>query len=88
MVTKLGGPLRREISINGISHIVTISLDGLKLLEKGRRKGYELSRKDLVSGDAALAVALNAAVRTAPPPRNVQNGVRRRLRAKPRGKTR
>jgi len=27
---------------------------------KGRRKGQELAWKDLVSGDAALAVALNA----------------------------
>jgi hypothetical protein len=29
---------------------------------KGRRKGLELSWKDLVSGEAALATALNASV--------------------------
>jgi hypothetical protein len=37
----------------------------LKLTEKGRRKGQELSWKDLVSGDAALATALNASTETA-----------------------
>jgi hypothetical protein len=34
----------------------------LKLTLKGKRIGQELSWNDLVSGDAALAVALNASV--------------------------
>jgi hypothetical protein len=37
----------------------------LKLTEKGRRKGQELAWKDLVTGDAALATALNASVESA-----------------------
>lgn len=36
-----------------------------KLTPKGRRKGHELRWKDLVSGEAALAVALNASLRDA-----------------------
>ena len=32
------------------------------MLIKGKRKGRELTWKDLISGDAALAVALNASV--------------------------
>jgi hypothetical protein len=35
---------------------------GLKLTLKGRRKGQELKWVDLISGEAALAVALNASV--------------------------
>ena len=61
-MTKLEGILRREISIDGKPFTLAISPDGLKLTPKGARKGRELQWKDLVSGDAALAVALNASV--------------------------
>ena len=37
-------------------------MDGLKLVEKGRRKGIALSWQDLVSGDAAVARALQASL--------------------------
>ena len=61
-MTKLEKELKRDISIDDKPYVVTISPQGLKLTEKGRRKGQELSWKDLVSGDAALATALNASV--------------------------
>ena len=61
-MTKLEGILRREISIDGKPFTLAISPDGLKLTPKGARKGRELQWKDLVSGDAALAVALNASL--------------------------
>jgi len=61
-MTKLEGILRREINIDGKPFTLAISPDGLKLTPKGARKGRELMWKDLVSGDAALAVALNASV--------------------------
>ena len=70
MITSLHGPLRRQIAIDGVLHVLTISPVGLKLTEKGRRKGLELAWKDLATGDAALAVALNASVRAAPRPRD------------------
>jgi hypothetical protein len=60
MATKLDKPLKRELDIDGEPYILTISPQGLLLTVKGRRKGQELAWKDLVSGDAALAVALNA----------------------------
>lgn len=60
MTTKLERPLKRELQIEGEPYILTISPDGLKLTVKGRRKGQELAWKDLVSGDTALATALNA----------------------------
>ena len=62
MATKLEKPLRREISIERSPYIVTISSEGLKLTQKGKRKGVELAWTDLVSGQAALATALNASL--------------------------
>ena len=61
-MTKLEGILRREISIDGQAYTLALSPEGLKLTAKGRRNGRELLWKDLVTGDAALAVALNASV--------------------------
>ena len=62
MVTKLDKPLRREIRIKDETYIVAIAPEGLKITVKGRRKGRELSWEDLVSGEAALATALNASL--------------------------
>jgi len=63
MTVRLEKPLKRELAIDGDPYIVTISPEGLKLTAKGKRKGQELLWKDLTSGEAALAVALNASVR-------------------------
>ena len=60
---RLHKPLRRELSIAGEPWVITISPVALKLTRKGRRKGLELAWKALISGDAALAAALNASVR-------------------------
>jgi len=62
MATKLDRTLKREIGIGGTPYVVSLSPEGLKLVVKGRRKGLELAWKDLVSGDAALATALNASL--------------------------
>jgi hypothetical protein len=62
MVTPLQKTLRRELRINDRTFVLTLSPDSLKLTLKGRRKGYELKWEDLVSGDAALAAALNASI--------------------------
>ncbi|MGK3145559.1 hypothetical protein [Xanthomonas phaseoli] len=39
-----------------------IDPQGLKLVEKGKRKGVTLRWEELVSGDAALASALQASL--------------------------
>jgi hypothetical protein len=65
MTTKLEKPLKREIDVDRETYTLTISPDGLKLVPKGKRKGVELAWKDLVSGQAALAVALNASLEQA-----------------------
>ena len=67
MTTKLEKPLKREIAVDGEPYVLTIAPDGLTLVRKGKRKGQELAWKDLVSGDAALAVALKASLKQARP---------------------
>ena len=62
MATRLAKPLRREINVGDDPYIVTISPQGLKLTAKGKRKGIELAWSALVSGEAALASALNASL--------------------------
>ena len=62
MTTRLDKVLKRELDIDGQAYVLAISPEGLKLTIKGRRKGQELKWKDLVQGDAALAVALNASL--------------------------
>lgn len=62
MMTPLDKPLRRELHIDGQPYTLTVAPEGLKLVEKGRRKGITLRWQDLVSGDAALATALQASV--------------------------
>ena len=62
MTTALDKTLRRQINVKGQDYIIALSPEGLKITLKGKRKGLELSWNSLVSGDAALAVALNASV--------------------------
>jgi hypothetical protein len=61
-VTKLEKSLKRELRVGKLAYVLTIEPEGFKLTRKGRRKGIEITWKDLVSGDAAMAVALNASV--------------------------
>jgi hypothetical protein len=72
LTTKLDSQLKRELSILGKPYTLTLSPEGLNLAPKGRRKGYELAWADLVSGDAALATALNASLARGPKPEPVQ----------------
>jgi hypothetical protein len=68
MTTKLDSALKREVTIAGAPYTVTIDPHGLKLVPKGKRKGYALEWEAFVSGEAALATALNASIAAAPEP--------------------
>lgn len=89
MTTRLEGPLRREFNIGGIPHVLTISPTGFVLTLKGRRKGLEIAWTDLVSGEAALATALNASLtanvgsRAAPPAKPASAKASARSKPKP-----
>ena len=61
-MTKLEKSLKRELRVGKQAYVLTIEPEGFKLTKKGKRKGVEIAWKDLVSGDAAMAVALNASV--------------------------
>ncbi|MBW3549285.1 MAG: hypothetical protein KY442_00280 [Proteobacteria bacterium] len=62
MTTRLDKPLRREIEIDERLYTLTLDPTGLKLVEKGHRKGVALRWQDLVNGDAAIAAALSASL--------------------------
>jgi len=80
MTKKLVEPLKREIKINGVPYTLTITSRGLCLAVKGRRKGYELEWSALVSGDAALAAALNASLAVKPRPARTDAAVQPKQR--------
>lgn len=52
MATKLDKPLRRELDIGDKIYTLVIDPQGLKLTEKGRRIGEELSWTQILNGSA------------------------------------
>ena len=61
-MTELNSALNRELMIGKATYRLTITPQGFKLVLKGKRKGLEMTWHDLVSGDAAMAVALRASL--------------------------
>jgi len=62
MTTPLEKTIKRALKIKGQEYVVALSPESVKLTLKGRRNGVELKWIDLVSGDAALATALQASL--------------------------
>ena len=63
MATILDKELKRQVTIDGVEYTVAVDPAGLRLTGKGKRKPeVELRWRDLLSGEAALAVALNASL--------------------------
>lgn len=62
MATKLDKPLKREVDINGVAFMVTLSPDGLKVVEKGKRRGTELSWEQVIRGDVTLTQDLKDSI--------------------------
>ncbi len=62
MTTKLDGEIKREIAIGETAYTITLSPEGFTLVLRGRRNGLSIAWADLVSGEAALATALNASL--------------------------
>jgi len=55
MATKLNKLLKREIDVDGKPYMVTLSPEGVKLTEKGKRLGREHSWKELLAGQGGGA---------------------------------
>jgi|SwirhisoilCB3_FD_contig_21_36300551_length_387_multi_5_in_0_out_0_2 hypothetical protein len=61
-MTPLDKPVKRALTIGDKAYTLVIDPDGMKLAEKGHRRGVELRWKDVLSGDAGLAAALQASL--------------------------
>jgi hypothetical protein len=62
MTAKLDKAIKRELELDGKVYTITIAPDGLKVTEKGRRNGQELSWRAVIGGDASLHESLQASV--------------------------
>ncbi|MCW5662100.1 MAG: hypothetical protein KIT60_30715 [Burkholderiaceae bacterium] len=63
MATVLDKELKRQITLDGEVYTVALGPQGVRLTGKGKRKPeVELRWRDLLSGEAAMAVALNASL--------------------------
>ena len=62
MATKLDKALKREVDINGVAHMVTLAPDGVKIVQKGRRNGTELTWEQLIRGDVTMTQDLKDSV--------------------------
>jgi len=54
MTAKLDKTIKRELELDGKLYTIAIAPDGLKVTEKGKRRGQELSWRSIISGDATL----------------------------------
>jgi hypothetical protein len=69
VTTVLDKELKRQVTVDGVDYTVVVDPDGFRLTGKGKRTPLvELHWRDLVSGDAAMAVALNASLSKKPQP--------------------
>jgi hypothetical protein len=63
LATVLDKELKRQITVGDSDYTVAIDPQGVRLTGKGKRRPeVELRWSDLLSGEAALAVALNASL--------------------------
>lgn len=65
MATPLDKEIKRELMIDARPYTITISPEGVKIVEKGRRLGRAMTWRDLLSGDAELASQLLRSVSSA-----------------------
>jgi len=62
MTAKLDKTIKRELELDGKTYTVAIGTDGVKVTEKGRRNGPEISWRTIISGEAALNSDLNRSI--------------------------
>ncbi len=62
MTAKLDKTIKRELEIDGKAYTIAIGPDGIKVTEKGRRNGPEVSWRAIISGEASLNSSLSQSV--------------------------
>ncbi|MGZ5241560.1 MAG: hypothetical protein ACXWCN_15695 [Caldimonas sp.] len=67
MATVLDKALKRQVTVDGVDYMVALDPEGIRLTQKGKRRPeVELRWRELLSGEAAMAVALNASLAARP----------------------
>jgi len=62
MTAKLDKTIKRELELDGKLYTIAIGPDGIKVTEKGRRNGPEVSWRSIISGEQALTEGLKASI--------------------------
>jgi hypothetical protein len=62
MTAKLDKTIKRELEVDGKTYTVAISPEGVKVTEKGRRNGPEVSWRSIINGDVSLNESLKLSV--------------------------
>src|SRR5205085_11038437 len=62
MATKLDKSIKRELEHQGKLYTITLAPEGVKVVEKGKRNGKELSWASIINGDATLNEDLKISV--------------------------
>ncbi len=62
MTAKLDKTIKRELELDGRTYTIAIGPDGVKVTEKGRRNGPEMSWRQIISGEAQLTSDLNRSI--------------------------
>jgi hypothetical protein len=62
MAVKLEKTIKRELDHDGKAYTISIGPEGVKVVEKGKRKGREISWRAIISGDAQLAEDLKLSI--------------------------
>jgi hypothetical protein len=63
VATVLDKELKRQVTVDGVDYTVAVDPEGMRLTGKGKRRPEVVLRwRDLLSGEAAMAVALKASL--------------------------
>ena len=63
MATVLDKVIKRQVTVDGVDYTVAVDPEGFRLTGKGKRTPeVDLLWRDLLSGEAAMAAALNASL--------------------------
>ena len=62
MATRLDKTIKRELNLGGKLYTVSVSPQGIKIVPKGGRKGYEVSWEAVLTGEEELRQDLTASL--------------------------
>jgi len=66
MPPRLTEPIKREVEMDGQLYTLTLGPQGVHIAPTGKRKGHQLSWRDLASGDPELHLNLVRSLKAKP----------------------